>query len=102
MWLPSFFSEAVNALVKDLVILSHVLDTNAATTHKYLQHLSLEQQELVHGVRSALGRALPFLEEGAAEMLGGGDGKDREPASCSHPRMGVRFIEEQREDGDDA
>lgn len=38
------------------------------------------EHELVHAVRSELGRALPLFEEGAAEMFGGDDGRDREPA----------------------
>lgn len=45
----------------------------------YARHAPHEH-ELVHAVRSELGRALPFFEEGAAEMFGGDDGREREPA----------------------
>lgn len=41
VWLPSFFSAAVNQLLGDLVVLAHILESS----DRYVQHLGSEQQE---------------------------------------------------------
>lgn len=80
VWLPSFFSEAINNLVKELVILNHVLDTNPATTRKYLQHLSLEQQDLAHtSLRNLQSQKRAQVEEAMLTAYGLRPAKDDDP-----------------------
>ncbi|MCC6750664.1 MAG: hypothetical protein IT371_23605 [Deltaproteobacteria bacterium] len=43
VWVPSFFSHAMNQMLGDLVVLEHILAT-PAQTRKYVSHLSVEQQ----------------------------------------------------------
>jgi hypothetical protein len=43
VWLPSFFSEATNKLLGELVVLEHILQTQASIK-QYTQHLTLDQQ----------------------------------------------------------
>src|SRR5690606_7327339 len=51
VWLPSFFSESVNALLGELVVLNHVLES--ASLPGYIKHLSPDQQTLaVNSMRS--------------------------------------------------
>jgi hypothetical protein len=65
VWLPSFFSESTNRLVREVVILDHILETREIT-QRYLQHLSVEQQQRAAGdlrnlreqKRAQLGRIL--------------------------------------------
>lgn len=53
VWLPSFFSESVNTLLGELVILDHILDENDATRQGYINHLSPDQQNMaVNSMRS--------------------------------------------------
>ena len=43
VWLPSFFSHAINQMLGELVILEHILST-PSTTKGYVSHLSVENQ----------------------------------------------------------
>jgi hypothetical protein len=43
VWIPSFFSEHINKLLGELVILEHILE-NAETKRRYTSHLSVEHQ----------------------------------------------------------
>ena len=80
VWLPSFFSDAVYTLVKELVILGHVLDTNPATTRRYLQHLSLEQQDLAHtSLRNLQSQKRAQVEEAMLTAYGLRPTKDDDP-----------------------
>jgi hypothetical protein len=45
--LPSFFAKSINDLLGDLVILNHIVEAEASKAqHGYVQHLSIEQQEI--------------------------------------------------------
>jgi hypothetical protein len=47
VWLPSFFAKSINDLLGDLVILNHIVEAEASKAqHGYVQHLSIEQQEI--------------------------------------------------------
>lgn len=46
VWLPSFFSKAINDTLGELVVLDHVLDVSKTQLGSYIGHLSLEQQDL--------------------------------------------------------
>ncbi len=46
VWLPTFFSKAVNDTLGELVVLGHILDAGKAQLQNYIGHLSLEQQDM--------------------------------------------------------
>ena len=53
VWLPSFFSEGVNRLLGELVVLGHILDSGDATRQGYIKHLSPDQQNMaINSMRS--------------------------------------------------
>jgi hypothetical protein len=67
VWLPSFFSEAINKHVGELVILEHILETKE-NRRRYLSHLSVDNQSRaerdLENLKSAKrARLLQVLEE---------------------------------------
>lgn len=67
VWLPSFFSDSMNKLLGELVILEHILETRDVT-RRYVAHLSVENQSRaehdLENLRNAKRtRVLQVLEE---------------------------------------
>ncbi|MCR9166538.1 MAG: hypothetical protein ACE37F_37120 [Nannocystaceae bacterium] len=56
VWLPSFFSEGVNKLLGELVILGHILDSGDPTRQGYIKHLSPDQQNMAVNSMTSLQR----------------------------------------------
>lgn len=82
VWLPSFFSKAINELLGELVILDHVLESSQ-TKQKYLADLSVDQQARAQTdlenlrnqkrsrIRGVLEQAYGLRSETAADIDGG-------------------------------
>jgi hypothetical protein len=89
VWLPSFFSQSVNTLLGELVILGHILDENDATRQGYIKHLSPEQQDMaVHSMRTLQQGKRTLVFEAMRKAYGvASAGKDDEHLDPSR-RMG--------------
>ena len=76
-WLPSFFSEGVNNLLGELVILGHILDSGDATRQGYIKHLSPDQHNMaVNSMRSLQSQKRQQVFEAMRKAYGLASAKD--------------------------